>query len=265
MHTVFFWVSKIIWCIVAPDMFFLFLVLLTCLLLWRKKHRQAKWLITIVSICLVIIALYPVSQWLFYPLETRFPTNPPLPESVDGIIVLGGGEDAVRTQKWNQVELNEAGERLVTFLALARRYPQAKLMYSGGSGSLFEGNGTRANVPEMLLQEHGLDISRLLFEKKSKNTYQNAVLSKKLANPDPNETWVMITTAWHMPRSMGIFRKVGWEVIPYPVDHWTTRETFFEVDPDLAGHLRDLTIASKEWMGLLAYYYSGRTSELFPQ
>ena len=265
MHTVFFWVSKVIWRIVAPDMFILILVLLTCLLLWRKKYRPAKWLISFVSICLVIIALYPVGQWLLYPLETRFPTNPPLPETVDGIIVLGGGEDAVRTHEWNQVELNEAGERLVAFLALARRYPHAKLMYSGGSGSLFNGNDARANVAEMLLKDHGLDVSRLLFEKESKNTYQNAVLSKKLANPAADETWIMITTAWHMPRSMGIFRKAGWDVVAYPVDHWTTRATFFEMDLDLTGHLSDLTVASKEWVGLLAYYFSGKTSELLPR
>ncbi len=265
MHTVFFWVSKIIWRIVAPDIFFLILVLLTCLLLWRKKYRPAKWLITVVSICLVIIGLYPVGQWLFYPLETRFPANPPLPDNIDGIIVLGGGEDAVRSKAWNQVELNDSGERLVAFLALARRYPQAKLIYTGGSGDLFKGNGTRANVPEMLLQDHGLDVSRLLYESESKNTYQNALLSKKLANPASDDTWIMITTAWHMPRSMGIFRKAGWDVLAYPVDHWTTRTTFFEMDLDLAGHLRELTFASKEWLGLLAYYCSGKTSELFPR
>ncbi len=264
MDTLFFWISKLAWFVIAPDSLLLLLILCVCILLWRKRYRLARWLLAGIALVLLIVGLFPVGQWMFYPLETRFSTNPPLPESVTGIIVLGGGEDALRSEIWKQVEVNEGAERLLSFLTLAKQYPQAKLVFTGGSGKLLDQQFNGASVAKMLLQEHGLDLSRLVLEHQSRNTYENAVCSKTLVSPDPEETWILITTAWHMPRSVGIFRKVGWPVIPYPVDHWTEPGNLLEIDLDLAGHLRDLKIATKEWVGLLSYYISGKTSALFP-
>ena len=265
MNTLFFWISKLAWFVIAPDSLLLLLILCVCILLWRKKYRLAQWVLGAVMFVLLIVGLFPVGQWVFYPLETRFPTNPPLPESVTGIIVLGGGEDALLSELWHQIEVGPAAERLLSFLALAKQYPQAKLVFTGGSGSLLNQEYKGASVAEMLFQEHGLDLSRLVLEDQSRNTYENAVCSKALVRPSPGETWILITTAWHMPRSVGIFRKVGWSVIPYPVDHWTRPGSLLSMDLDLAGHLSDFKIATKEWVGLLSYYISGKTSALFPR
>jgi len=264
MDTLFFWISKLAWFVIAPDSLLLLLILWVCVLLWRKRYRPARWLLGVIVLVLLIVGLFPVGQWVFYPLESRFPANPTLPESVTGIIVLGGAEDAVLSEIWKQVEVNGRAERLLTFLTLAKQYPRAKLVFTGGSGRLLDQEFKGASVAKTLFQEHGLDLSRLILEDQSRNTYENAVCSKTLVNPDPDETWILITTAWHMPRSVGIFREVGWPVIPYPVDHWTVPGNLLEIGFDLAGHLRNLKIATKEWMGLLSYYISGKTSALFP-
>lgn len=264
MDTLFFWISKLAWFVIAPDSLLLLLLLCVCVLLWRKRYRPARWVLGVIMLVLVIVGLFPVGQWLLYPLESRFPTNPPLPESVTGIIVLGGGEDARRSEVWKQVEFNDAAERLLTFLTLAQQYPQAKLVFSGGSGCLLDQEFKGASVAKMLLEGHAVDLSRLVLEHQSRNTFENAVCSKTLVNPNPDETWILITTAWHMPRSVGIFRKVGWPVIPYPVDHWTDPSSFMEIGLDLAGNLRDLKIGTKEWVGLLSYYLCGKTNALFP-
>jgi uncharacterized SAM-binding protein YcdF (DUF218 family) len=264
MDTLFFWISKLAWFVIAPDSLLFLLILGVCILLWRKRYRPARRLLGVIVGALLIVGLFPVGQWVFYPLEIRFSANPKLPESVTGIVVLGGGEDALRSELWHQIEVNDAAERLLAFLSLAKQYPLAKLVFTGGSGKLLDQEFKGASVAELLLQEHGVDSSRLVLEHQSRNTYENATCSKALIKPGPEETWVLITTAWHMPRSVGIFRKVGWSVIPYPVDHWTDPGGLLEMGWDPAGNLRDLKIATKEWVGLLSYYISGKTSALFP-
>ena len=103
------------------------------------------------------------------------------------------------------------------------------------------------------------------MERESRNTDDNARLSKALMNPQSSEAWVMITSARHMPRSVGIFRKQGWAVIPYPVDYVTTRAIGFSLGFNFAGGVAALDEAGYEWFGLLSYRLSGRTDALFPR
>ncbi|MDH3392865.1 MAG: YdcF family protein, partial [Desulfobulbaceae bacterium] len=209
-------------------------------------------------------AFFPLGEWLLYPLETRFPANPELPQQVDGIIVLSGAEDAVKSAHWDQVEMGDGAERNLAFFNLARRYPSAKLVFTGGSGSLIDQTHKGADVAKSLFQNLGLDTSKIIFERESRNTYENAIYSKKMVTPGAKENWILITTAWHMPRSMGIFTKAGWPMIPYPVDHQTLPDNLFRVGLNFAPHLASVKTAVKEWMGLTAYYLAGRTSTLFP-
>jgi uncharacterized SAM-binding protein YcdF (DUF218 family) len=264
MESIFFWISKLAWLIIAPENLFLFLLLITWILLWRGAYRPAKRLLGFVVIVLMVVALFPIGEWLLYPLEIRFSANPKLPEKIDGIIVLSGPEDAVLSTLWNQVELGDGAERDMAFLELARRYPTAKLVYTGGSGSIMHQEYKAADVAKQLFNKLGLDLSRVTFERNSRNTFENAVLSKELVRPGPGEKWILITTAWHMPRSVGIFCKAGWPVIPYPVDHWTMPGKLLRIDISLSGHLRGLATGVKEWVGLIAYYVSGKTTALFP-
>jgi uncharacterized SAM-binding protein YcdF (DUF218 family) len=265
MDSVFFWISKLAWKLVSPDVLVLFFILLAWILLWRGAFRVATWLLGSVSAALLILALLPLGEWLLHPLEARFQTNPELPPEVDGVILLGGSSDPVGSALWKQVQLGASAEREFAFLELAERYPQAKLVFTGGSGRLLANREFRgADVAKSLFGAQGLDLSRVLFERESRNTYENGVLSKQLANPGSGETWVLITTASHMPRSVGVFCKVGWPVLPYPVDHNTRPGNPLNINLDFAGHLSGLKTAAHEWVGLIAYYLTGKTTALVP-
>ena len=265
MDTLFFFVSKIIWIIISPDSLLLILIIFSLVLLYLDKHKQAKILLSIVSGLLILISFFPIGEWLLYPLESRFQTNPVLPDKIAGIIVLSGSENTVLSPQWQQVELGDATERDLMFLALARKYPEAKLLFTGGSGSLLEQKDKAADIAKKLFKQLNFDVTRIVFEKESRNTYENAIYSKKIVQPFKNENWILITTGWHMPRSVGIFCKAEWPVIPYPVDHQTNKDNLFRISFNLSNNLRMLKIAIKEWLGLFAYYLSGKTTSFLPK
>jgi len=265
MDTLFFYVSKLLWLIISPDSLLLLLIIISLSLFYMGKNKLAKKILSITSGILLLIAFFPIGEWLLYPLESRFQTNPTLPEKIDGIIVLSGAEDAELSHVWGQVELGSAAERDLTFIFLARRYPQAKLIFTGGTGSLTKQQFKGADVAKKLFSQLDFKTNKILFERESRNTYENAVFSKKLVNPVKNEKWILITTSWHMPRSVGIFCKAEWPVIPYPVDHQTNKNELFKVNFNFSGNLSELKTAIKEWLGLFAYYLSGKTTAIFPE
>lgn len=265
MDTLFFYISKLVWLLVSPDSLIFILILVTLAFLYAGKQKIAKILLTTISGLLILIAFFPVGEWLLFPLESRFQTNPQLPDKVDGIIVLSGAEATELSHLWEQVELGAAAERDFMFVTLAKKYPKAKLAFTGGTGSLINQEYKAADVAEKLFKELGFDIKRIIFERESRNTYENVVYSKKIIKPMENENWVLITTSWHMPRSVGIFCKTDWPVIPYPVDHQTKKGNLFRVDFNLSGNLNTLRTAIKEWIGLFAYYLSDKTTSFFPE
>lgn len=118
-----------------------------------------------------------------------------------------------------------------------------------------------ADIARRFFAQQGLDIGRISFERESRNTYENVILSQKLVQPQEDEKWVLITTGWHMPRARGIFCKNRWEVIPYPVDHYSQRGNLVRVELDLSGHLNNLVTGVKEWTGILAYSLSGKMGD----
>lgn len=264
METLFFWLSKLIWLAMAPDSLLLILLLLAWILLWRGHVCMAKWSLSFGVVVMLLVALFPVGEWLLYPLEKRFPANPALPTKIDGVIVLGGAENAERSSAWNQVEVGEGAERFLAVIALARQYPAARLVFTGGSGSMVSQGRKGADVAMALFKQQGLDIARITFERNSRNTFENAVLSKAMVKPRAVENWLLVTSASHMPRAVGIFCKAEWPVIPYPVDHQTQPDALFRIDLDLASHLGNLTVGVREWVGLIAYYATGKTSSLLP-
>ena len=264
MDTLFFWLSKLAWILISPDSLLLILILSSCALLYLGKDKIAKPLLGLTCVFLGLIAFLPLHFLLLHPLETRFDTNPPLPEQIDGIIVLSGAEDPFLSSAWDQVEVNPAAERLLAFMALARQYPRAKLVFTGGTGSLDHQEYKAADIAKILFQQQDLDINRVVFERESRNTYENVLLTRQLVQPEKGEAWLLITTGWHMPRSVGIFCKQQWPVIPFPVDHVSTPANLMPVRLLLAENLRGLNIAIKEWVGLIAYYVTGKTTALLP-
>ncbi|HKT20533.1 MAG TPA: YdcF family protein [Stellaceae bacterium] len=252
--------SKLAWALLQPDLVIFALIVIGVGLLWTRWARGGRRLATLGSILLVMLIAAPVSDWLYAPLETRFPPVRAMPPHVDGIVALGGAIDPIASANHDMPSLNEEAERLTTFAMLARRYPAAKLVFTAGSAAVIGERLPEADAARQLFTELGLDTTKIIFERKSRNTYENALFSKRLADPKPGEVWILITSAWHMPRAVGIFRQAGWPVLPWPVAYRTGASYDFE----LVDHLRGVDRATHEWLGLLAYRLLGRTDALFP-
>ncbi len=253
--------SKILGGLIRPASLLLFAMLLA--LLWhRSRPRASHGLLAGATLAFALLNVTPAACWLVTPLEQRFP-QPSLPNHVDGVIVLGGAINTDASTAVHQVELNESAERMMAAVALLRRYPQARLLFSGGSGLLLSPDNREADTARVLLDSLGVDARNVLFERNSRNTWENAVDSLQLAHPHQGETWLLVTSAWHMPRAVGCFRRAGWTVTPYPVDYLGPEVTqWFSFNGD--EQLRIATLALKEWAGLIAYHLLGRTDAFFP-
>lgn len=260
----FFYASKILWMLAQPSNLLLLLVLAGTLALLIRRHRLAAWLLVPTAAVLALVGLLPVGDWLALPLENRFPALAEPPERVDGIVVLGGAVDLEVADGRGVVAFKEGAERIIALIALARRYPDARVVFTGGQSWVLGTDNSEARVIRTFAREQGLDGARVIFEDQAQNTYQNAVYSKALALPAAGEQWLLVTSAAHMPRSVGVFRRVGWPVIPYPVDYRTSGEIRLWAGLDASEQLFEFDHAVKAWIGLVAYRLSGRTDALFP-
>lgn len=260
MDTLFFVASKLIGALLRPDTWIVIALAAVVLALVFHRRRLALWLGSALLGALVTLSIFPLGDLLLQPIERTYPAQPVL-DRVDGIIVLGGAEDARASAYWGQMQLNEGAERYTAALEMARRFPEARLLFTGGSGALRDLVG--AEVSEAAMAERfflGLGVAqeRLLLEDRARNTAENARLSLALANPDPNESWVLVTSAFHMPRAMRSFEAAGWpELTPWPVDYRTAAFSD-RIGWGLIRNLQVLSIALREQVGRLAYRLSGR-------
>ena len=260
----FFYLSKIIWFFVDPGNILLLLLCLGAMLVFRRRDKLGRRLLAFAAVFSLFVAVVPVGINLLIILENRFPVVQKLPESVDGIIVLGGIVDEVVTRSRGQISIGGAVERLTEFATLSKKYPDAKLLFTGGSGKLLTQNFKEGDVVRPLLNGLGVDIERVQIENQSRNTFENALMSKQMVNPDPAETWIVITSAFHMPRTGGIFRHIGWEVLAYPVDFHFKGEPVFRLNFNLIAGYGSLSKALHEWLGLVFYWLTDKTDSLFP-
>lgn len=259
----FFVASKLFWFVAAPTNLLLICAGIGIVLLMLGYFRTGRALACAGLIGLVILAATPLPRILARPLEDRFAQVRDETSPIHGIIVLGGAIGNVR----GTVELNKAAERLTESARLALLHPQAKLVFSGGSLNLISNvSWTEAGEAGRFYRGLGIDPSRLILEDQSRNTRENAVLTARQVAPKPGERWLLVTSAYHMPRSIGLFRKAGLNLEAFPVDYSTSGR----IDDFLRPHSllsRNLVIADdiiKEYIGLLAYRLSGYTDELFP-
>lgn len=252
--------GKMLWVLLQPDNLLALWLVLSVLLLWTRWRRLGRISATLAVIVLVICAVFPVGRWAAQPLETRF-AAPQLPDSVDGIVLLGGN---MRTGLAKQPDdLSNLSQHVIAFVELARRYPNARLVFTGGSTPLIANALSEADEIRPVLAALGIDLARVLFEATARNTMENAERSKTLAQPKPGERWLLIASAVHMPRAVGVFRGQGWPVIAYPVDLPPEQpRPVFSVA--LAPNLINLTRAAHEWLGLIIYRVLGHTRELLP-
>lgn len=256
--------SKVLWPLTTPSNVLALLVMLGAVLLLTRWQRLGRRLLVAVGLAAAALIVLPVDSWLLMPLEGRFAAAAPLPAAVDGVVVLGGGVYRPTMEELSGAQLNSAADRIAALVILGHRYPTAKLIYTGGDSSLF-GEAREADLAESLLREMGVDMARVRFERQSRNTHDNAVNTMALAAPRPGEVWLLVTSAVHMPRAVGVFRAAGWDAVPVPVDFRTKQEFgAFDFGTSLSSRLSGIDLAVHEWTGLFAYRLLGYSDSWFP-
>ncbi|PLW75882.1 YdcF family protein [Cohaesibacter celericrescens] len=262
--TVFFILSKVVGLFLLVESWLVLGLALALIALWRGSLNYAS-LTLAATLILLLLVISPLTDIVYYQLERIYPANPELTtgDPIHGIILLGGSAIPNHTQYWNLVELNEAGDRVVQTARLARQWPAAKVLVSGGSASpvseiLQQSIRSEASMTGELLVDIGLDGNRLVLEEKARNTAENATLSAALVGADVTKRWILVTSAFHMPRAMRSFEKSGWSnLVPFPVDHRTDPSRFFS-DWYPAGKMNRANHAIKEFVGLIVYQVTGR-------
>jgi uncharacterized SAM-binding protein YcdF (DUF218 family) len=260
----FFGASKVLAFLLIPSNVFILLVILGAVLLFTRFARAGRRLIVLGLALIIAVGLSPLGLVMLRTLEDRFPAWDDSRGAPTGFVILGGALDADMSAARRTPALDGSAERLTIVAELARRYPGARFIYSGGSGSLFGGEA-EADYVVPLFESFGIDKARVVIERKSRNTAENAEFSKPLAAPKAGDRWVVVTTGTHMPRAIGAFRAAGFDVEAFPVD-WRTRgaDEAFAANLVFLGGLSAFDAATREFVGLMAYRLSGRSSELLP-
>ena len=261
----FFVLSKVLGFFALPSNILIALGMAGIMLMATRYARTGRRLAGASIILLAIAGLSPLGNALILPLEQRFPPWDATRGAPDGMVVLGGAFDTVVSAGRGEIALTDAAERMTVVAELARRYPAARIVFSGGSGQLVFQGATESDLALRLFESFGIAKDRIILEGRSRNTTENARFSRELVALKPGERWLLITSAYHMPRSIGVFRKEGFPVEAYPVD-WRTRGPIDVTRPfdSLSDGLKRTDTAAREWVGLLIYWITGRTSALLP-
>jgi len=266
----FFYLAKAVWFVLQPSTLIALLIGYGAILIWTGWARWGRRFVSIGAILLLVVSLSPLGNALILPLEDRFPRadldRPPAPA---GLIILGGAENRLVGSARKAPTLNEAGERLLEGAILAQRFPDAKVAFSGGDAGILYKSDSEAQGAADILTRLGVSRDRLILEANARDTYENAIyLKKELVGEGAfgrDARWLLITSAYHMPRSIGAFRQAGFDVEPWPVDYRTRgRQDFSKPFDKVSEGLRRVDTATREWVGLLAYWLTGRTNALFP-
>jgi uncharacterized SAM-binding protein YcdF (DUF218 family) len=236
-----YYISKVFWLIAAPTNA---LVLLSAIAgFWAVLRRPncTAWLAATVASGLVIGTFTPLGLALTVPLEHRFfPFSLPDSQVPDGVILLGGGGGI---------------DEIVAVSTLSKGYPNARLIFSGVTTDQYQLD---------IFTRLGGDRTRIYMESRPRTTAEDALYTAAVLKPKSTETWLLVTSALHMPRAVGCFRAAGFQVKPYPVEFRTGRSHPFAGFAPGSGALNDLDMAAKEWIGLVAYRLMGKTDALFP-
>lgn len=259
----FFLFSKIFWVLVQP-------LNALCLLgiVGYGASRINRWtdagqkMMNTALLGILIFGVFPLGPIVMSYLERPFSNPVQLPEKIDGLVLLGGAFEPALSEQAGHIVLNAQASRVTCFLELAKRYPKATLVFSGGTGDILNPEATEAQDAKAFFSLTGLQGRRIIYEDKSRNTFENAVYTKSLVKPKNGENWVLVTSAYHMPRALGVFTQQGWgDILPYGCDP-KTRGTFglFGRIPNVTSNFGILNLALKEYMGTIVYYVTGKTA-----
>jgi uncharacterized SAM-binding protein YcdF (DUF218 family) len=257
--------SKLFAFFTQPSNLFFLMMLVGILLMATRFAKIGKVLLVAALALIVVFGLGPAGNWLIFPLEQRFPKWDAARGAPDGIIVLGGSISPTNSQARGEPALNESAERLTVIAELARRFPSIPIVFSGGNASLIPGGPSEAQFVRRILESFGIAPERIILEDRSRTTAENAALTRDMVKPKPGSRWLLVTSAHHMPRSVGVFRAADFPVEAFPVD-WRTdgAEDLWTPFRSVAGGLARTDAAAHEWIGILVYWLTGRMSEILP-
>lgn len=261
MDTVFFVVAKLVGIFLKVETWLLLAALVALWAGLRHKVRLQRYACTALVLAFLAIGIFPLGDAMLRPIEASLLPPQDL-GAIDGIIVLGGGEDLPVSRHWARPEMGEGGDRYLAALALAQRYPEARVLFAGGSGRLRDVGGalemSEADIARQVFAAQGLTPERVLFESRSRNTAENARLSHALVAPAAGDRWALVTSAFHMPRAARSFAAAGWTgIVPFPVDY-RTRAWKDGIGWNFQRNLELMNIALREWVGQAAYAATGR-------
>jgi uncharacterized SAM-binding protein YcdF (DUF218 family) len=262
----FFVLSKTLGIMMLPANFLIGMGLVGVVLLATRFASLGRRFLVGSVVLLAIFGYSPIGVWLMYSLESRFPAWDFSRGAPDGIVVLGGAIDPDLSAAHGVPVLGGGMDRVIIAAGLARRYPNLRILYSGGNPNLIADAGAKeADFALTVFETLGISRERVLIERLSRNTQENAEFAKAMISPKPGDRWLLITSAFHMPRSVGVFRKAGFLIEPFPVD-WRVggRSDLFQFAPSALEGLGRVDTGVREWIGLTAYWATGRTSEFFP-
>lgn len=246
--------GKLVWGIVEPGTLLLLFLLVGFLGLVRGYRRAGMILLGAGLAAAAAIAVLPLGDWLLRPLEQRYSMPRPMPDTIAGILLLGGGLDPALSATHGQPMLTGASDRIIATALLARHYPEGPILLLGGSGRMRDQGPREAPEVAALLGRLGVDPQRLKIDDTSRTTRENAAIAAALGGSpgSAGAPWLLVTSAWHMPRSMASFADHGWHIRAYPTDYLTdpADNRWF---PGLTEGLSGLGLAMKEWLGLVAY------------
>ena len=267
----FFLASKILFLVTRPSSLIIVLIVLGLLVARFAPVRVARWgrrLLGLGLAALLVATLTPLGPALVWTIEERFPdavaANEPAPA---GIVLLGGGTDGHMEELRGLPRFLEGAEAVYETARLAKRWPAVPIVLTGGGSGGIADDGrdfTEAGSMARMLIESGVDPARLILERRARTTWENALFSRDMVRPEPGARWVLVTQAWHMPRSIGAFRAAGWSgIVAHPAAYDTVGGRP-RLRPPLVEGLRLTDIAGKEILGLIGYRLTGRSSELWP-
>ncbi len=260
----FFELSKIFWFIANPSNLFFLLFAIASLSLWTQYSKLGRKILLVLVFSSSMISIFSVGDLMYFYLESRFPSINHLPPKINGVVIAGGIIDPILTHKRGDLALGSAVERLTKASEIILKYKEAKILFSGGSGMIFNQTHKEGHYVSSLLKQLGVPLRRIIVENKARNTYENAKYTFEKIKPKKDEIWILITSAFHMPRAIGAFRKVGWDVIAYPVDFSTPPSFEWNLTLNIIAGLQKFSGASKEYLGLFFYWLTNKSSAFFP-
>ena len=261
----FFTVSKVFFLFAQPSSLIVLLIAAGLAVFALGAKRIGRGLAGMGIALLLGLTLTPIGPLLLVELENRFP--PPAADAPEpaGIVLIGGFTGAQMLAERGVIGLGDGAPAIFEVAEMAKRWPQVPIVLSGGSSALIGRVETsEAELMKRLLVATGVEPRRLVLEENSRTTWENAVHSRDLVKPAAGSRWLLVTTAFHMPRAIAAFRAAGWSgIVARPGAYATTGRAGLR--PPMLWGLTAADMAVKEWLGIVGYRLTGRAGALLPR